>query len=86
MIYAGSLISLVPGGLAFTSVQLLGENNTLAMINGSIKVILLAVSLTLGVGLSSIITGGIPKLKNKKNIDRYIIKISGNKNLLITHK
>lgn len=66
MIYVGSLISLVPGGLAFTSVQLLGENNTLATINGGINVILLAVSLTLGLGLSTIITGGIPKLYSTK--------------------
>lgn len=63
MIYIGSLISLVPGGLAFTSIRLLDGKNTLVMINGVINVVLVAVSLTAGLGIASLVINHIQNLK-----------------------
>ncbi|AOT56408.1 threonine/serine exporter family protein [Weissella soli] len=52
MIFIGSLISLVPGGMAFTTIQ--NVSNTLDLIQGLLNTLIVAMSLSLGIGSASI--------------------------------
>lgn len=57
MIYVGALISLVPGGMAFSTLQKISENNLTAVLKGLFNTGSVALSLALGIGVSNIFNG-----------------------------
>lgn len=65
MIYVGALISLVPGGMAFSTLQKISENNLTAVLKGLFNTGSVALSLALGIGVSNIFNGIL--YKNKRS-------------------
>lgn len=63
MIYVGALISLVPGGMAFSTLQKLSENNLTAVLKGLFNTGSVAMSLALGVGVANIFNGWLYQKK-----------------------
>lgn len=63
MIYVGALISLVPGGMAFSTLQKISENNLSAVLKGLFNTGCVAISLALGIGVANIFNGIFYKKK-----------------------
>lgn len=63
MIYVGALISLVPGGMAFSTLQKLSENNFTAVLKGLFNAGSVAMSLALGIGVANIFNGWLYQKK-----------------------
>ena len=64
MIMVGSLISLVPGGLAFSSIQ--NFNNAIGFANGMINTVVTSLSLAIGIGVSTNFNSFIHSHKSEK--------------------
>ena len=63
MIYVGALISLVPGGMAFSTLQKLSENNLTAVLKRLFNTGSVAMSLALGIGVANIFNGWLYQKK-----------------------
>ena len=61
-IYVGSLISLVPGGMAFTSITMIHDNNITVVLSYVFNTLLVAISLAVGLGVAN-------------QINKYLLKI-----------
>lgn len=55
MIYIGSLISLVPGGMAFASLVKINQSGLMTTFGGLFNALIVAVGITVGLGISTFI-------------------------------
>ncbi|MCF6515478.1 threonine/serine exporter family protein [Lactobacillus sp. S2-2] len=66
MIYIGSLISLVPGGMAFSSLVRIHQSGLVTTFGGLFNALIVAIGITVGLGISTFINNLI-KFKFSKN-------------------
>ena len=65
MIYVGSIISLVPGGMAFSAIRDFSNTGVLPMLNNIINTIIVAASLATGLGVATTLSNYINKNNNQ---------------------
>lgn len=63
MFYAGAIIPLVPGGLAFTAAQHFKSSDINVFMSGIVNIIKVSSSLTIGIGWANVITKKYQKPK-----------------------